>query len=784
VAVLDYLDFDLEVEATATPGSYLVSVLSSPRGEASGQMSFPFNPDALENVILKLGRTRSGVRAIGSPTQQLAKQFGSTLYDSLFTGEVGTCFRRSLDEADAHGKGLRVRLRLGKAPQLADVPWEYLYPSSLRQFLVLSTRTPVVRYLEQPRSVAPLQITTPMQVLVAVSSPTNLATLDVNAEVNRIRTALGELEQSGHVRVTVIGNASLAELRRALRRGTFHVLHFIGHGGFNPNTAEGMLAFEDENHLAHMVSGSDLATMIHDHSTLRLVLLNACEGARQSPADPLGGVAQSLVAQGIPAVVAMQFEITDQAATVFSSEFYAAIADGYPIDAALAEARVAVFSDDNDVEWGTPVLYLRASDGRIFDVANAAGPPPAHGGPAAATAGAAGAGARVVPVVVPPWPQPGAGGGAGAAALPADPGHLPPPGHGEAPSAPSGPGYGSVSTPSGPYDPGYGGGEPPSAPSDPGYGGGESPPPGPSDPLYGGGVPSEPGAVAPAKSGATWAVVVGAIAAVVALAVFLWPIVFPGGTPVSSQSAVPTSPFSVSPSVTVPTSPSPGRTTPRQTWPPVREVAPLKVFRGSVRIDGNTDDWQWQLVSRADQRIAGESTATGDIYLMWDDEALYLLAMVTDPSHDAPDPTQPSRVFRGDSVILELGPNNDGMDVEDLARPIDAYYMFGLPTNQIPVIAILGPNSQGTSFEAPRDSRTLDAAITITREGYVLEARIPWSTTRLNGVQGGAVFAANVQVSERRSNSFSNLGMMSTNPQRSAALRAHPAYWQDLELQP
>ncbi len=130
-----------------------------------------------------------------------------------------------------------------------------------------------------------------------------------------------------------------------------------------------MLAFEDEHRMAHLVSGTDLATMIHDHRTLRLVLLNACEGARQSPADPLGGVAQSLVMQGIPAVVAMQFEITDAAATIFSTEFYSAIADGYPIDAALAEARVAVFSSHNDVEWGTPVLYLRASDGRIFDVA-------------------------------------------------------------------------------------------------------------------------------------------------------------------------------------------------------------------------------------------------------------------------------------------------------------------------------------------------------------------------------------------------------------------------------
>jgi hypothetical protein len=65
----------------------------------------------------------------------------------------------------------------------------------------------------------------------------------------------------------------------------------------------------------------------------------------------------------------MQFEITDRAAVVFGGEFYAALADGYPVDSALAEARKAIFADQNDVEWGTPVLFMRVADGRIFDVA-------------------------------------------------------------------------------------------------------------------------------------------------------------------------------------------------------------------------------------------------------------------------------------------------------------------------------------------------------------------------------------------------------------------------------
>ncbi|MBK8448173.1 MAG: CHAT domain-containing protein [Micropruina sp.] len=784
MAALDYLDFDLEVEAGATPDVYKVSVLASPRGEASGQMTFPFNADALENVILKLGRTRSGVRAIGSPTQDLAQKFGSSLYDALFAGEVGTCFRRSLDEADAQRKGLRIRLRLEGAPQLAEVPWEYLYPAGLRHFLVLSTRTPVVRYLELPQRVPPLQVTPPLQVLVVVSAPTNLATLNVDAEVQRIRGALASLERAGQVRVTVIpaaaadgttSHANLMEVRRALRSGGFHVLHFIGHGGFMDATGEGMLAFEDENHLAHMVSGTTLATTISGFDSLRLVLLNACEGARQSPADPLGGVAQSLVKLGnVPAVVAMQFEITDDAATVFSSEFYAAIADGYPIDAALAEARVAVFSDNNDVEWGTPVLYLRASDGRIFDVAGGGQHVPAtHTG--AATAPAGEVAGRVVPVVVPvmvpPWPG-GGGAGEGSASV----GTSSAPGSSAPPVAPSGGGTGGGGGGTG--GSGGSGGRPPSGPVPPGGTGAGSSGAGSS----GLGSPGLP-ALEPKRSGTglRWAIL-AAVAAVVALAVVIWPMVFPA-VPVVVESPTPTGTLSVSPAPTLPTTPTP--TVTKTTLPPVRDVGTLTAVRAAtpLTIDGSTDDWQWQLVARADQRIAGSSTATGDIYLMWDDQALYLLAQVTDPTPLPPDATQPSKVYRGDSVILELGPDKRRLTPADLARPVDAYYMFGLPVDGTPVIGILGPNAKGTSFESPRDSRTLDAAIGVTRTGYVLEARIPWATTQLNGVAAGAVFAANVQVSERKADSLSNLGMMSTNPQRTAELRAHPAYWQGLELQ-
>ena len=128
-----------------------------------------------------------------------------------------------------------------------------------------------------------------------------------------------------------------------------------------------MLVFEDEWAHSALVDAETLGVLLHDHHSLRLAVLNACEGARSAADDPFAGVATTLVRQGIPAVVAMQFVITDRAALAFAEEFYAAVADGFPVDTAVAEARKAILSAPNEVEWGTPVLFLRTGNGVLFD---------------------------------------------------------------------------------------------------------------------------------------------------------------------------------------------------------------------------------------------------------------------------------------------------------------------------------------------------------------------------------------------------------------------------------
>jgi len=225
-----------------------------------------------------------------------------------------------------------------------------------------------VRYLEVPRQILPLNIQPPLHVLTMISSPREFPQLDVEAEWKILNDALDDLIQRGLVSLTRLAQPTLLALQEQLRKEEYHVFHFIGHGTFSEYKEDGLLLLEDEQGAGAPVSGHYLGTLLHDEKSLRLAVLNACEGARTSVSDPYAGTAQQLVRQGIPAVIAMQFEISERGAMTLSREFYRSLADNYPVDAALAEARKAIYTQGQDIEWGIPVLYMRSADGQLFDV--------------------------------------------------------------------------------------------------------------------------------------------------------------------------------------------------------------------------------------------------------------------------------------------------------------------------------------------------------------------------------------------------------------------------------
>ena len=362
-----YYNFDLLIERSSE--KFRARVVDSPVGTATTEFNLPLSDLQLENYILRMGQTRQGKRLPFESSELIAvKQCGESLFDAVFAGDVYTCFAMSREWAREQSKGLRIRLHI-EVPEFHDYPWELLYNSKTKQFLALSNDTPVVRYFELPFPEHPLMVETPIKILAMIANPEGFPALNVDDEWKKLENAFEALIQRGLVKLERLQRPTLGELQKALRRDQFHIFHFIGHGKFVVHRQDGVLLMEDEvTGRGRPVSGQYLGVLLHDHPWLRMVVLNSCEGARTSQSDPYAGVAQALVQQGIPAVIAMQFPIFEESAIEFAHEFYGAIADGLPVDASISEARKAIFTTGNETEWATPVLFMNSPDGRIFNL--------------------------------------------------------------------------------------------------------------------------------------------------------------------------------------------------------------------------------------------------------------------------------------------------------------------------------------------------------------------------------------------------------------------------------
>jgi hypothetical protein len=347
-----YLNFDLLVEVNADVGN--ARVLDSPAGQARTTFAYT------------LATTMNH-------TAQQPIDVGARLFDTVLSGEVGTCLRRSMDEAARQGVGLRLRLRLDN-PDLMTLPWEYLYDTTRARFLALSTTTPIVRYVELPEPITPLPVSLPLHILVVIANPYDYAPLQVEHEWSQIQLALSGLVERQHVTIERLQTPTLGALQERLREHTHHILHFIGHGEGGGHGRQGTLIFGGPEERGVAVNGFTLGTLLRDHPSMRLLVLNACSSAESDTANPFNGVAQQSIQQGIAAAIAMRGAISDHGAVSFSQTFYDSLTSGFAVDAALAEARKAMYASGELWEWAMPVLFMRSSDSHLWQLNDAVQP--------------------------------------------------------------------------------------------------------------------------------------------------------------------------------------------------------------------------------------------------------------------------------------------------------------------------------------------------------------------------------------------------------------------------
>jgi nucleoid-associated protein YgaU len=384
-------------------GAYSLAVAESPAGSRPAAPC-ALDPAALESLLWSSAeRVEASVRRAGSgmdaplfsmlPSADGARNVGQRLYESLFGSPVHDCIEESLRTIfPQRREGLRFLINTTEAPELARLPWEFLYSPRNEDFLFSDTMKPVVRWLDVDEPPSTLTVEPPLRLLIAIASPESRAELSVGEEIAHLDDALANVVASGLVETARIEHTTLERLDEALLEKKPHVLHFIGHGDFAGDDGVVILEADASPGAADPITGRQLGALLRNHlASLRLVFLNSCMGAAVAGHAPFGGVAQSLIRRGIPAVIAMQFPISDQAAVALARHFYRYVAAGLPVDAALTSARAFLYARGYAVEWGAPALHMRTPDGRLFDLGGGTGAHSPAAAPSSATAPPVGA---------------------------------------------------------------------------------------------------------------------------------------------------------------------------------------------------------------------------------------------------------------------------------------------------------------------------------------------------------------------------------------------------------
>jgi hypothetical protein len=366
---MEILDFVLTFEPPGGEG-FPISV-SSPGGQGRGLFRPPCDLATIAVVVGGISRqVRDSARDVARRDRPSAPPpMGRDLAAALFSGPVRDLYQHSQGMASAQGRALRLRIEIDPArPELRPLsllPWELMAsPGPAQDMPRLGS---IVRFVPMAQSAPPRPVSGTWRVLAVASSPSGLPPLDVEKEKAQLAASLQAVDG---IDLRFLDRAQPDALRDALLDWRPLAVHFMGHGGFDTQSGAGSLLLESPaDGGPHPIAGKTLAALFQVAEAPALVVLNACNTARQTPRaglDAFAGTATALLDVGIPTVVAMQFPISDAAAVAFSRRLYARLATGDTVDAAVAEGRLAIHQeDDQSLEWATPVLFSRVADGVV-----------------------------------------------------------------------------------------------------------------------------------------------------------------------------------------------------------------------------------------------------------------------------------------------------------------------------------------------------------------------------------------------------------------------------------
>lgn len=296
------------------------------------------------------------------PNDEEMIAFGGQLFDTLFQGDV----RRLYDEARTRQRSRLDVVLTSMIPWIAEKPWEFAYDHGRKSFLATEETHFIRNVLTNVPADPIIQADGPLRILVVSAQPVGFGLLSIDQEVAVIQRGFEPLVEAGLVEIETLARATPSMIHGRLTTGKYQVVHFIGHGVYNDERGEGCLIFVNENGGEYPLGERSVREIFRGRG-LSLVFLNACESGRGGRADFNKGVAQSLVAHGLPALVANQYSVLDSSATSFAQHFYWSLAQGMSLGQSAREARIAVnyLLHGEPIDWAVPVVYARDANATI-----------------------------------------------------------------------------------------------------------------------------------------------------------------------------------------------------------------------------------------------------------------------------------------------------------------------------------------------------------------------------------------------------------------------------------
>ncbi len=358
-----YRDFEIHIRKPSADGLYPVGVwVADEDRRADGVWQSPFSDEEVNRALIWMEQ--------GLFDADYVKQFGTGLFHSLIADQIKEVYEGSRTSG---GSALRIRL-IVDAPAAARIPWELLYDPAAEIFLAIAG--PFVRGLSLTVPTHPLTVKPPLRILVVDAFPQGVLKVQDQIETRGIQHALADLIRERRVEVVTLPKVTLAKLQNVLREAAnperprpFHLLHFIGHGQYDNVSGRTVLLFEDDQGQVDEVEAETLVNVLRSFD-LKLVFLNACQSVQSSALDITRGLAPALLTSGVPAVIGMQVTVLDPVAIKFACDFYSALADNRPVDAALTDARQLARGTRlrRKADLGIPVCYLRTATGQILEL--------------------------------------------------------------------------------------------------------------------------------------------------------------------------------------------------------------------------------------------------------------------------------------------------------------------------------------------------------------------------------------------------------------------------------